>query len=111
MDTEAPTGKPSLLSRRTGVRHPPSRAARSCTPLYDRPMLRLTGLPPVASAPRVRVALVDERLVLRFRRVDGSVTRFDLPLYTYGDDADGEHVQLSLLARLLELGYDAEPEP
>ena len=74
-------------------------------------MLRLTGLPPVASAPRARVAIVDERLVLRFLRVDGGVTRFDLPLYTFGDDADGEQAQLSLLARLVELGYDAQREP
>ncbi len=71
-------------------------------------MLRLSGLPPAAAAPRARVALVGHRLILRFLRVDGVVTRFDLPLYTLGGDADGEHAQLSLLARLVELGYDAE---
>ncbi len=71
-------------------------------------MLRLTGLPPVDRAPRARVALAADRLVLRFLRVDGGVSRFDLPLYTLGDDVDGEHAQLLLLAHLRELGYEVD---
>ena len=72
-------------------------------------MLRLAGLPPVSRAPRARVACDDERLVLRFLRVDGGVTRFDVPLFTLGDDVDPEEAQLRVLAQLAGLGYEAEP--
>jgi hypothetical protein len=72
-------------------------------------MLRLAGLPPVATAPRVRVALDGPRLVLRFLRAQGGVTRFDVPLYTLGEGADPQEAQLRLLAGLAGLGYEAEP--
>ncbi len=70
-------------------------------------MLRLAGLPPVERAPRVGVSLEDDRLVLRFARVDGGATRLDAPLFALGDEVDGEEAQLRLLARLTELGYAA----
>ena len=72
-------------------------------------MLRLAGLPPLAVAPRVQVVVGDGRLVLRFLRVEGAVTRFDLPLYALGDDVDAEEAQLRVLAALAERGYEAEP--
>ena len=72
-------------------------------------MLRLAGLPPLAVAPRVQVGRGDGRLVLRFLRAEGGVTRFDVPLYTLGDAVDLEEAQLRALAALAELGYEAEP--
>ncbi len=72
-------------------------------------MLRLAGLPPLSLAPRVHVARGDGRLVLRFLRAEGGVTRFDVPLYTLGDGVDPEEAQLRVLAGLAELGYEAEP--
>ena len=72
-------------------------------------MIRLAGLPPRSVAPRVRVGREEGRVVLRFLRVEGGVTRFDVPLYTLGDGVDAEEAQLRVLAGLAELGYEAEP--
>ena len=72
-------------------------------------MIRLTGLPSVARAPRATVERTDDAIVLRFFDPVEPVTRFDVPASTLGGDADLEGEQLRLLARLQAMGYVAEP--
>ena len=71
-------------------------------------MIRLTGLPSPVRAPRATVERTDDGLSLRFFDPVAQVTRFDVPAYTLGDDADLEAEQLRLLARLQAMGYAAQ---
>ena len=66
-------------------------------------MLRLTGLPPVSGFPNVAVERDGEGLVLRFGGA-GAERTIEIPLWTL-EGQDLETAQLSLLARLQDLGY------
>jgi hypothetical protein len=68
-------------------------------------MLRLMGLPPPGAFPDVAVERDAAGLVLRFGGAGGERT-VEVPLWTL-EGQDPEAAQLSLLARLQELGYRA----
>ena len=68
-------------------------------------MLRLTGLPPRTAFPDVAVQRDAAGLVLRFGGA-GDERTVEVPLWTL-EGQDPEAAQLSLLARLQELGYRA----
>jgi hypothetical protein len=68
-------------------------------------MLRLMGLPPVSGFPEVAVERDAAGLVLRFGGA-GDERTIEVPLWTL-EGQDPEAAQLSLLARLQELGYRA----
>ena len=74
-------------------------------------MLRLTGLPAVATAPEVRVERSGETLVLWFLGAPGAppVRRIDVPLRLLGPEVDAETAALDLLAQLGRMGYTASP--
>ncbi|MEA2253045.1 MAG: hypothetical protein QOI62_814 [Solirubrobacteraceae bacterium] len=68
-------------------------------------MLRLTGLPSPSRYPRATVGLGEGRLEILFSGADDA-TRVDVDLRLLGPVDDLEAVQLDLLARLQELGYE-----
>lgn len=68
-------------------------------------MLRLTGLPALGTFPDVAVERCADGLLLRFTGA-GHVRTIEVPLWTL-EGQDPEAAQLSLLARLQELGYRA----
>jgi hypothetical protein len=68
-------------------------------------MLRLMGLPPPGAFPDVAVERDAAGLVLRFGGA-GDERTVEVPLWTL-EGQDPEAAQLSLLARLQELGYHA----
>ncbi len=68
-------------------------------------MLRLTGLPPRSAFPDVAVARDESGLELRFGGA-GDERIVEVPMWTL-EGQDPEAAQLSLLARLQELGYRA----
>ena len=68
-------------------------------------MLRLTGLPPRTAFPDVAVERDEAGLVLRLGGV-GDERIIEVPIWTL-EGQDPEAAQLSLLARLQELGYRA----
>jgi hypothetical protein len=69
-------------------------------------MLRLMGLPPPGAFPDVAVERDAAGLVLRFGGGAGDERTVEVPLWTL-EGQDPEAAQLSLLARLQELGYRA----
>ena len=70
-------------------------------------MLRLTGLPSIDRCPRAEVRRSPGRIELRFLGPDCDQA-LDVELGLLGPDEDPESVELRLLARLREIGYDVE---
>jgi hypothetical protein len=70
-------------------------------------MLRLMGLPPVARFPTATVTLQRDHFELLFHGDEDS-RRIDVDLRFIDDSDDLEAVELRLLARLQELGYQVE---
>jgi hypothetical protein len=73
-------------------------------------MLRLMGLPHVARFSKATVATRDGAIEVLF---DGGrdAKRIEIPLRLLGNLHDLEMVELQLLARLQELGYEVERQP
>ncbi|MEA2256801.1 MAG: hypothetical protein QOG35_2846 [Solirubrobacteraceae bacterium] len=72
-------------------------------------VLRLTGLPSPSRYPRATVSQGEGRLEILFSGA-GDATRVDVDLRLLGPVEDLEAVQLDLLARLQELGYETRWE-
>jgi hypothetical protein len=70
-------------------------------------MLRLTGLPHVARFPKATVTRHEDSLQLLFHGGEYS-RRVDVDLQYLEDADDLEAMELRLLARLQELGYEVE---
>ena len=70
-------------------------------------MLRLTGLPHVARFPKATVALEEDGFQLLFHGGELS-RRMDVDLRYLEDVDDLELMELQLLARLQQLGYEVE---
>ncbi|HEY8624417.1 MAG TPA: hypothetical protein VIL82_00285 [Solirubrobacteraceae bacterium] len=70
-------------------------------------MLRLMGLPNVARFPRTTVQRREGRFELLFHGGEHS-TRIDVEFRYLGPLEDPETVELKLLARLQQLGYQVE---
>ena len=73
-------------------------------------MLRLMGLPHVARFPKATVTLERDHFELLFQG-DAKSRRIDVDLRFLDDSDDLEAVELRLLARLQELGYQVERRP
>jgi hypothetical protein len=73
-------------------------------------MLRLTGLPNVARFPKATVTTQEDGFQLLFHGREYS-RRVDVDLRYLGDADDLEMMELQLLARLQELGYEVERRP
>jgi len=73
-------------------------------------VIRLLGLPTPGRAPHVRIEGTPDDVVLWFlgdeRQDVPAVRRIAVPRYTLGD-GDPETIELEVLARLQDLGYDA----
>jgi hypothetical protein len=73
-------------------------------------MLRLMGLPNVARFPKATVQRRTDRFEIEFH--GGEHTSFrDVQFRYLGEIEDLESVELDLLARLQQLGYDVERRP
>jgi hypothetical protein len=70
-------------------------------------MLRLKGLPAVASYPRASVERAEDRILLVFAG-DGGTREIDVDPRLVGEKEDPEGIELRLLARLQEIGYVVE---
>lgn len=73
-------------------------------------MLRLMGLPHVARFPKATVTLHEGVIEILFQGGE-SVMCIEIPLWNLGRVDDLETVELSLLARLQQLGYQVERQP
>lgn len=75
-----------------------------------RRVLRITGLPSRARYPRATVTRAEGRIEILFSGDEGS-TRIDVDLRLLGTVEDLEETELTLLARLHEIGYEVAWRP
>jgi hypothetical protein len=68
-------------------------------------MIRLMGLPAVASYPEATVTLEEDRFLIRFSG-RGNEQTMGVP-FQYVDEEDRETAELMLLHQLQQTGYDA----
>ncbi len=70
-------------------------------------MLRLTGLPAVATHPHALVERAEERILIVFAG-EGGTRQIDVDPRLVGESEDPESTELQLLARLQQIGYEVE---
>jgi hypothetical protein len=75
--------------------------------LEEREMLRLTGLPAVATHPHALVERADERILIVFAG-EGGTRQIDVDPRLVDESEDPESTELQLLARLQQIGYEVQ---